>query len=211
MVSRVPGCGLRWVVPSRRSFHTVKLIPRARPIISPMKAGDGNGHQTRRPPHRLAMADRGGTVEEGITILVLQPGLCVVLDTEVSSHDARKRGPPLGRSVGRSLHPRIAPRFGRIEPRRRARAYLQGLLAPLERKNGWHLAKPPATRRRTVYRISLPRMHGTPMRCATTYALTWSIILRSGCCAGARRDRLSQEGRQVGGCQTPILWHGRPH
>ena len=36
---------------------------------------------------------------------------------------------------------RIAPRFGRIEPRRRARAYLQGLLAPLERKNGWHLAE----------------------------------------------------------------------
>src|SRR3712207_3720465 len=35
---------------------------------------------------------------------------------------------------------RIAPRFNRIEPRRRARAYLQGLLAPLERKNGWHLA-----------------------------------------------------------------------
>jgi hypothetical protein len=28
--------------------------------------------------------------------LVLQPGLCVVLDTEVSRHDARKRGPLLG-------------------------------------------------------------------------------------------------------------------
>src|SRR6478609_4432354 len=36
---------------------------------------------------------------------------------------------------------RIAPRFSRIEPRRRARAYLQGLLSPLERKNGWHLAE----------------------------------------------------------------------
>ena len=36
---------------------------------------------------------------------------------------------------------RIAPRFTRIEPRRRARAYLQGLLPPLERKNGWHLAE----------------------------------------------------------------------
>ena len=29
---------------------------------------------------------------------------------------------------------RIAPRFGRVEPRRRARAYLRGLLAPVERK-----------------------------------------------------------------------------
>src|SRR3954466_12465590 len=36
---------------------------------------------------------------------------------------------------------RLAPRFGRAEPRRRALAYLQGLLAPLERKNGWHLAE----------------------------------------------------------------------
>jgi SRSO17 transposase len=36
---------------------------------------------------------------------------------------------------------RIAPRFGRVEPRRRALAYLRGLLAPLERKNGWQLAE----------------------------------------------------------------------
>jgi SRSO17 transposase len=35
----------------------------------------------------------------------------------------------------------IAPRFGRAEPRRRAGAYLRGLLAPLERKNGWQLAE----------------------------------------------------------------------
>jgi len=36
---------------------------------------------------------------------------------------------------------RIAPRFGRAEPRRRAGAYLRGLLAPVERKNGWQLAE----------------------------------------------------------------------
>src|SRR3954452_24224058 len=36
---------------------------------------------------------------------------------------------------------RIAPQFGRAEPRRRALTSLQGLLAPLERKNGWHLAE----------------------------------------------------------------------
>ena len=35
----------------------------------------------------------------------------------------------------------IAPRFRRIEPRRRVRAYLQGLLCPVERKNGWQLAE----------------------------------------------------------------------
>lgn len=35
----------------------------------------------------------------------------------------------------------IAPRFARVEPRRRALAYLRGLLAPVERKNGWQLAE----------------------------------------------------------------------
>jgi SRSO17 transposase len=36
---------------------------------------------------------------------------------------------------------RLEPRFGRVEPRRRAAAYLKGLLAPVERKNGWQLAE----------------------------------------------------------------------
>src|SRR5689334_3150997 len=39
------------------------------------------------------------------------------------------------------LHARIAPRFARPEPRRRALVYLQGLLSAVERKNGWHLAE----------------------------------------------------------------------
>ena len=40
-----------------------------------------------------------------------------------------------------ALHERIAPRFARPEPRRRARAYLQTLLAGAERRNGWQLAE----------------------------------------------------------------------
>src|SRR5690348_9450987 len=40
-----------------------------------------------------------------------------------------------------ALVEQIAPRFRRIEARRRVRAYLQGLLAPVERKNGWQLAE----------------------------------------------------------------------
>src|SRR5215472_6013814 len=36
---------------------------------------------------------------------------------------------------------RIAPRFARQEARDHARAYLQGLLSPVERKNGWQLAE----------------------------------------------------------------------
>ncbi len=40
-----------------------------------------------------------------------------------------------------ALHARIAARFARPEPRRRALAYLRGLLSPVERKNGWQLAE----------------------------------------------------------------------
>jgi hypothetical protein len=39
------------------------------------------------------------------------------------------------------LFARVADRFGRVEPRRQARAYLMGLLAPVDRKNGWQLAE----------------------------------------------------------------------
>ena len=54
---------------------------------------------------------------------------------------------------------RIAPRFSRIEPRRRARAYLQGLLSPLERKNGWHLAEAAGDASPDGVQDFLARMH----------------------------------------------------
>jgi SRSO17 transposase len=40
-----------------------------------------------------------------------------------------------------AMHARIAHRFARPEPRRRALHYLKGLLSPVERKNGWQLAE----------------------------------------------------------------------
>ena len=40
-----------------------------------------------------------------------------------------------------ALHVRIAGRFARAEPRRRALAYLRGLLGNVGRKNGWQLAE----------------------------------------------------------------------
>jgi SRSO17 transposase len=40
-----------------------------------------------------------------------------------------------------ALHARIAGRFARAEPRRRALAYLRGLLGNVGRKNGWQLAE----------------------------------------------------------------------
>jgi SRSO17 transposase len=54
---------------------------------------------------------------------------------------------------------RIASRFSRIEPRRRARAYLKGLLSPLERKNGWHLAEAAGDMTPDGVQDFLARMH----------------------------------------------------
>src|ERR671933_501880 len=54
---------------------------------------------------------------------------------------------------------RIAPRFGRAEPRRRALAYLQGLLSSLERKNGWHLAQAAGDRTPEGVQEFLSRVH----------------------------------------------------
>ena len=39
------------------------------------------------------------------------------------------------------VHARLASRFARREARQRVRAYLAGLLSPIERKNGWQLAE----------------------------------------------------------------------
>ena len=41
------------------------------------------------------------------------------------------------------LHHCIAGRFRRPEPRRRALAFLRGLLSPVERKKGWQLTEQP--------------------------------------------------------------------
>ena len=38
------------------------------------------------------------------------------------------------------LMARVAKRFGRVEPRRRARAFVEGLLSDLPRKNCWTIA-----------------------------------------------------------------------
>lgn len=40
-----------------------------------------------------------------------------------------------------AFHARFAPIFGRKEPREQAQKYIRGLLAPVERKNSWHLAE----------------------------------------------------------------------
>src|SRR3982750_765769 len=78
---------------------------------------------------------------------------------------------------------RIAPRFGRPEPRRRARAYLRGLLAPVERKNGWRLAEAGGDGTPDGVQDFLSRVQGggdggrirCPMTCKPMWCSLWAI------------------------------------
>ncbi|MGY3677801.1 hypothetical protein ACVWXU_001424 [Streptomyces sp. TE33382] len=45
-----------------------------------------------------------------------------------------------------SLLLRVGERFGRVEPRRRMRDYVRGLLGPVGRKNGWVRREAPCDR-----------------------------------------------------------------
>ncbi|MFF0391767.1 IS701 family transposase [Kitasatospora sp. NPDC004615] len=58
------------------------------------------------------------------------------MDGEISEIDARRWSDGLA-----GLHERFAHRFARSESRESALAYMRGLLAPLERKNGWTVAE----------------------------------------------------------------------
>ena len=59
------------------------------------------------------------------------------------------------------VHECIAGRFRRPEPRRRALDYLQGLLSPVERKNGWQLAEQAGDATPMGYSDCCPRTSGT--------------------------------------------------
>jgi hypothetical protein len=67
---------------------------------------------------------------------------------------------------------RIAPRFRRAEPRRRALAYRKGLLAPVERKNGWQLAEAAGNRTPDGVQDFLARRRWDAVPSATTCAPT---------------------------------------
>jgi SRSO17 transposase len=58
-----------------------------------------------------------------------------------STTDEAARAVQGGPAYLADIERRLAPYFERAEPRRRALAYLQGLLSPAERKNSWQLAE----------------------------------------------------------------------
>ena len=72
--------------------------------------------------------------------LILQPRFGRSVRQEVPSMTDVNEAKGWARTLD-ELMGRLGPRFGRVEPRRRALAYLRGLLAPVERKNGWQLAE----------------------------------------------------------------------
>jgi hypothetical protein len=81
-----------------------------------------------------------------------------------------------------ALHTRIAGRFARAEPRRRALAYLRGLLGPVGRKNSWQLAEhageatPDGMQRLLATADWDPTWSG--MTCAATWSSSWATPTR---------------------------------
>lgn len=66
------------------------------------------------------------------------------MTTEERDGEKRERAEELLLQASEELsqvHARIGPRFRRAEARQRARRFLQGLLAPVDRKNGWQMAE----------------------------------------------------------------------
>src|SRR3954462_14647646 len=69
---------------------------------------------------------------------------------------------------------RIGARFPRSETRDRVRAYLAGLLGPVQRKNAWQLAEQIGDADPTASSTSWAAPTGTPTSSATTCAATSS-------------------------------------
>src|SRR3954468_20737241 len=89
--------------------------------------------------------------------LVLQPRFGRSVRQEVSSMTDVSEAKGWARALD-ELMGRLGPRFGRVEPRRRALASLRGLLAPVGRKNGWQLAEAAGDRTPDGMRDFLGRM-----------------------------------------------------
>jgi hypothetical protein len=88
---------------------------------------------------------------------------------------------------------RIAPRFQRVEVRRRAGGFVRGLLAGIERKNSWQLAEQAgaATQMGGSGCSTMPA--GTLMRSAMTCAaMSWSTSAILGRCWSSTRPGSSR-------------------
>ena len=119
---------------------------------------------------------------------------------------------PGGRGMWESdlqgLFARLGPLFYRTESRRHAEQYVRGLLAPLERKNGWtiaeHVGEPEPKALQRLLNLS-------PWDADTVLALNREYAMEHlGDPAGvlvADPHRISQEGHQVGGRAAAVFRH----
>jgi len=107
-----------------------------------------------------------------------------------------------------ALHARIAGRFARAEPRRRALAYLRGLLGNVTRKNGWQLAEHAGERTPDGMQRLLSTADWDPdlvrddLRAFVVEHLGEE---RRG--AGGGRDGVLEEGHDLGRGPAPVLGH----
>ena len=115
---------------------------------------------------------------------------------------------------------RIAPRFCRVEPRRRAVAYLKGLLAPVERKNGWQLAEAAGDSTPDGMQDFLARMLWNAdavrddLRAYVVEHLgdaSAVLVLDETGFLCAQADAERQEGHEVGRRAAAVLRHGGAH
>ena len=104
----------------------------------------------------------------------------------------------------------VAGRFPRVEPRLRARAYVRGLLAPLASKNGWTLAEAAGNATPDGMQRLLNRATWDADGVRDDERAYVAGHLGSPDGAGRRRDRVPQEGHEVGRGAAAVLRHGRP-
>src|SRR2546422_7239815 len=74
--------------------------------------------------------------------LRMEGGIMIPTNDRAAPHPAQDVSAVLGGAAYLTdIEHRLAPYVERAEPRRRAMAYLRGLLSPAERKNSWQLAE----------------------------------------------------------------------
>jgi SRSO17 transposase len=106
------------------------------------------------------------------------------------------------------LHARIAPRFARPEPRRRALAFLHGILSTTSRKNGWQLAEHAREARPDgMQRLLSSAVWDTDgvRDDLRTYAL--ERLGKQSAIVVIDAHEFSQTGEQVSGRRGAVLWN----
>jgi hypothetical protein len=98
---------------------------------------------------------------------------------------------------------RVAGRFGRVEPRRHARAFVLGLLADLPRKNCWTIAEHAGQATPTACSTCWPGRSGTSAPSATTSGTTSSSTwLTPPRCWWSTKPAISRKAPPRSGCNA---------